>query len=327
MRCSPRTELIRVSVIYILWLLALLLRIPGKGYADQPLDEELRARSQSDGLSIMSVGNRHWTAFLFDRERPLEHDMPLLLFAEQLCFDGLTVMGQSDDSRIVRLRIDGPVQIGCQIPISAGTISVAPQETMAVIFGRAYAPGHKERSTERAFYIVSGLWNGKAGCDASIRALPIETGSYDVTKFSVSWSPDGGAFTYNSGGHVWVYDLSKGASRVVADGEEPRWAPDGKWISLRGPGGQACLLSLLTGERHQILKSRPIRGALHWSPDSQFLFFCEKVSIMESILHGLASQRFVVYRIRDGATKPVFWTFGQISDAFYDWALIPQHLR
>jgi ABC-type nickel/cobalt efflux system permease component RcnA/Tol biopolymer transport system component len=94
------------------------------------------------------------------------------------------------------------------------------------------------------------------------------------------WSPDGNRFVYErmslsddnaTGlGTLWWVDLETGEARPVFQesqlpGANPRWSPDGKWISYAAPES-VRLYNLESGESH-VIKS-VLGSAAQWSPDS-----------------------------------------------------------
>jgi nickel/cobalt transporter (NicO) family protein len=107
-----------------------------------------------------------------------------------------------------------------------------------------------------------------------------------------AWSPDGTRVVYEftrlSGEDLtglttlrWV-DVGTGESKPVFQGENlpgsnPRWSPDGKWLSY-AISGELRLYHLETGESHAIRNA--ITSAVEWSPDSR------KVLYRDVILQG-----------------------------------------
>ena len=99
------------------------------------------------------------------------------------------------------------------------------------------------------------------------------------------WSPDGSKVVYEKldlsaeGGGLglptlWWLDTASGESRPVFQeaqlpGINPRWSPDGRWLSYSTPDGGVRLYNLVTGE-NRILKSL-LGTAVIWSPDSETL--------------------------------------------------------
>ncbi|MFZ5881111.1 MAG: hypothetical protein ACOY0R_17215 [Chloroflexota bacterium] len=101
-----------------------------------------------------------------------------------------------------------------------------------------------------------------------------------------SWSPDGRQVIYESlrlgGGDTtswttlaWV-DLTTGQTAAVFQdvqlpGYNPRWSPDGQWLSYSVPGGGIHLQNLDTGETLRVPSQ--MSGGAFWSPASDRLLF------------------------------------------------------
>jgi len=99
------------------------------------------------------------------------------------------------------------------------------------------------------------------------------------------WSPDGSKVVYErldlsaegSGlglPTLWWLDTASGETRPVFQeaqlpGINPRWSPDGGWLSYSTPDGGVRLYNLVTGE-NRILKNL-LGTAVIWSPDSETL--------------------------------------------------------
>lgn len=147
-----------------------------------------------------------------------------------------------------------------------------------------------------------------------VRYLDIQSGT--VVKVSsdssptgsgtLSWSPAGDALTYGNGNQIYVLDISTGTSKPIEHGYDPTWSPDGQWITFRSIDGSAIATNPVSLARKKLLPYK-ILGAVHWSPDGEYVFVTEEVGIGQTILHlqSLPSKEFVVYRLKDGARASV----------------------
>jgi dipeptidyl-peptidase-4 len=112
------------------------------------------------------------------------------------------------------------------------------------------------------------------------------------------WSPDSGHLLFDMNGRLWLYDLRKSASELVADagaasGDDPKFSPDGRSIScvrehglavvrLDEPGRPVKSLApapdaaTLNGEVDWIyLEELEARSNYFWSPDSTRLAYLQ----------------------------------------------------
>ena len=95
----------------------------------------------------------------------------------------------------------------------------------------------------------------------------------------VAWSPDGKAFAYTSAmGGLWTYSLQDHSKVRLTDERVmrwPAWSPDGKWIAViaaRKAGGHLEVISA-DGRTSRTLATKNLLPILHWTPDSEWVFF------------------------------------------------------
>jgi len=100
---------------------------------------------------------------------------------------------------------------------------------------RAWQVGRVDMADNR---VVTKLWLQRKGQEAKV--LELGEGSQSRPRFS----PDGQQLSYQSGGQIWVLDLTSGQKRQIShlsgDSEGQIWSPDGKWMaftSLTVPSG------------------------------------------------------------------------------------------
>ena len=138
---------------------------------------------------------------------------------------------------------------------------------------------------------------------------------------TLAWSPGGTEITYGRDGNVLVYDLLTGHSRPLANGSNPLWSPDGKWISYRGPNGEAMLIEPSGEHRTVLLRGQRITQAMYWSPDSRYLLTNLLVNY-----DGLLWAQPIVYRLRDGATTAAGEPLRGWANSAQDWVVTGKHL-
>jgi len=123
-----------------------------------------------------------------------------------------------------------------------------------------------------------------------------------------TWSPDGGRLVYehmsltgtNATGlsTLWSLDVKTGEAQPVfaesqLPGGNPRWSPDGKWLSYATPQS-VRLYNLETGESHVI--NSLLGAAANWSPDGKTVLYRDVIIqdnqfITQLFVYDLASQR------------------------------------
>ena len=105
------------------------------------------------------------------------------------------------------------------------------------------------------------------------------------------WSPDGTRFVYAVGETIRVADAITGATRDLATGSEPAWAPGGAWIAYVRRAGDESELVLVRPEGS--VERIVVRGAgvYHpvWSPDSRRLLYLRAASFPSVHVVDLAS--------------------------------------
>ena len=287
---------------------------------------ELTERFHSEGLAIVSVSNNAWAARIPGTVRAIQGRLPSSFDAASIATDGTAVIGVSPTDGVMLCALDGSVLGKCPLKMSALSVSLSPTRSKAILIGRFYGPDRRSQMPQAGF-LVSKLWGNGHECQPSVAELSIDSTSSDFRDPCLSWSPDERYFVYESSGNIFRYDIEHVQSKFLCDGKSPRWAPNGKWISFRSPDGHAFLIEPTLGERRQLMAGRLVHGALHWSPDSQYLFFSEAAPLTDQLLHFFTAARFAVYRMSDGATEPLIRTMSPMNDRFFDWAIIPPKLR
>lgn len=110
------------------------------------------------------------------------------------------------------------------------------------------------------------------------------------------WSPDGSMLAYATEGAIHIFDMRNQRSRTFLPGRDPTWAPNGKWISFRGPDGLATLVTLDGAPVHWAIGRHKLLSPLRWAPDGRYVDFSEAARFP---LVG-EYYRNVVCRVSDG---------------------------
>jgi Tol biopolymer transport system component/DNA-binding winged helix-turn-helix (wHTH) protein len=113
-----------------------------------------------------------------------------------------------------------------------------------------------------------------------VPALGGEPRLYLSDASGAGFSPDGTqvAYTHHEGGAhpLWVSagDRLEEHREAAAEGFDPRWSPDGRWIAYATAdpnegGGDLALVSSSLDERRQLTSDRMLAYGLAWSPDGR----------------------------------------------------------
>lgn len=114
-----------------------------------------------------------------------------------------------------------------------------------------------------------------------------------------------------------MYNLRQHASRLLAEGSNLLWSPEGHWISYRGRHGEAVLIDPSGKKSQSILVGQKISHALHWSPDGRYLLL--------TLVSGndiLQWAHLMIYRMSDGALTPIGdLGQGSLDDSGREWVV------
>ena len=155
--------------------------------------------------------------------------------------------------------------------------------------------------TKVAFASKAGPSLGESRCFDNpmvLQILDIATGRFTPVPNSgkvsenarLDWSPDGKYLVEevccsSSSSQINVIDLASGNGRVIAEGTDPSWSPQGDWIAYQDEKKQRCVLIHPDGTGVRIIRDLRkssrfghwmfFKGAL-WSPDGRTLLFDEQ---------------------------------------------------
>jgi WD40-like Beta Propeller Repeat len=131
------------------------------------------------------------------------------------------------------------------------------------------------------------------------------------------WSPDGRFLAYDNEGRIYLFDVSSGNTRLLVEGTEPNWSPDGKLIAFRAPDGKAALVTTEGASVEWPVSRYTPTGAIRWSPDGRFVCFTESVRWHVPIIGSY--NRLVVVRASHGeaATAEDFGALWAQTENYY----------
>jgi hypothetical protein len=171
---------------------------------------------------------------------------------------------------------------------------------------------------------ITGLMFANRGTDVNVvftAPASAEGEVYPVN--SISWSPDGRAFAYDYRGRIYIFDVPRRTSRMVASGTSPDWSPDGHWIAFRSAEGFAYAVDPVTGRGRDLFGHRQVLERVHWSPDSRYVMLSERLGFISNLLHLrnlLLNGVMLVIRVSDGDSVPVYWIGPESpDDRGFDW--------
>lgn len=116
-----------------------------------------------------------------------------------------------------------------------------------------------------------------------------------------SWSPNGTELVYADHGEIGVTNTLLRSSHTLTQGSDPAWSPNGRWISYRASDGEVMLYDTQSRSTRPLHKGAGLRGAMHWSPDSEYLLLAQSAPWYQNIpVIGRRSECAVV-RIADSS--------------------------
>jgi len=158
----------------------------------------------------------------------------------------------------------------------------------------------------------------------------------EVQRAGLPYSPQMSKADADRNAVIAVMDLETGNVRMLGEGRDPMWSPDGQWIAYYDPGGAKCLLVHPDGTGLKIVKtlrqsffsySSFIWGGPVWSPNSQQLLVTVSAgeSYVDLMLLDLRTGRTTV-KLRKG--YPVYgWARSPDGRGIHDGALALQPFR
>lgn len=270
------------------------------------LKEELLELHRRSGLSVAdfrpgSLGELILFPMAADPRVVVQFPKGLSTF--RFASDGRHIVA-TNTSEILLLTLDGGIIK--RVPGKLRFEGIAVAEDLDQIVIRANASGLQAEDSVR-FYL------GRLSSGLDVKPF-IEAAYEKRTKFSIS--PNGKEVVFGLGGQIRILNRTSGIIRSITDGEDPMWDPNGEWISFHSKDAKAMLYHLGSEEIKPILSGARVEDPLIWSPDSQYLLYCDTASF------GLLASRFRVYRVRDGVSTRLFDAM-DLSTRSFGWVYAP----
>ncbi len=150
---------------------------------------------------------------------------------------------------------------------------------------------------------------------------------WTVTGDRPDWSPDMSRLAYDHDGHVYIFDLAKGASVPLAEGSDPSWAPGGRAVAVRSGRHTFDLITVDARVRTRLFEGDNT-WTPRWSPDGEWMSYGASGGYRWwSLSERLVEPRQVIVRhVKTGAEAVVGITLlGNNRD--FTWAKSPALCR
>lgn len=277
------------------------------GQSSTPPDVRTDLAARGLGLSSLTGGNTR-RALYFDKSW---HDTRLELCCAwggiEIATDGTLIGGNTkglvilDPGGHVRMRYPEPAYTA-QISWNHKTnkvISISPRDTKQDVLQ---------------------LWTLGEEHFTDVDSIPLgEKPNDNSPPTTIAWSADGSEIAYSKSGTVLLYSLAGQKSVSIAEGTNPSWSPDGKWIAYRDREGRASMVDPRSGTSRLLIPSAQILRGIRWSPDSQFVL----VTVLRPRRSFYEQTEFLIYRIADGKALRIDPLIGGTTEDRVFWVVKP----
>jgi hypothetical protein len=296
----------------------------------EELAQELKRRSATEGLALVHWGGIPVRVVTFDGSSQDFSGTPHLSTAW---------FGSTSDVVVWNHYIRNNSESSCPSPVIVESPNITPWQLPGSVMD-VHALGVSSDGRRVAFDASykapgTGFLNASENRPRWVTGLSLADKKTNVVTSisescgteSISWSPDGNAFTFDCQGRVMIYDVLSSKSRPIASGSAPSWSPDGLWIAFRSADGRATAIDTTTMKIKPMMGGRRIEWGIHWSPDSRYVMASQRVGFWGTILRDCLSsllddepRKIVIYRLDDGAIFDHDWfpMYGE-DDRGYFW--------
>jgi hypothetical protein len=294
------------------------------------VDDDLRALSRSDGLGIARLDDtgrlevryfdRIGSAVLLDVPGisalyDIEAVPQLILGALTIAERGAVEPSEFQHPRFALFSLQGAAPRPVGLPNWPRAAAVSPD-------GKGLAALWVDSGRHRA-----SLQFGDVAWTSVSTAYTLELGDdpenltvVNYVQENFGWSPDARSIVYSKQGRLYICDVQTKTTRLIADGWDPSWSPNGKFIAYRS-GDHALVLYELGGDKSQTLTHGiDVEGFPRWSPDSAMVMFT-RVDMGRAALNPFTHDGtdFVALRIRDGSSTVAFAPHNGVDNRRYFW--------
>lgn len=298
--------------------------------ADTALGAELTERSRNEGLGILTTAPSTGTFPLmyFDGKweqigccGKLRQSWVILGGRNLIALDYSEMLQKAMDPmswgpNVTVFDLSGLEQMRLPWWIRASFVAVSPNGKMIAFNGQGGPPPASGRVQLDRGLLFGPVDAAELNKIHGLREDDPQGSQGDKRPATLAWSADGSMIVYGKEGHVYVYKLREGASHFLSEGSNPLWSPDGKWISYRGPNGEAMLIDPSGRDSRQLAQGRQITHALHWSPDGHYLFLT-----LATRVAGAEWGQLAVLRLDDGAMMLIGERGFGVDDSGKDWVV------
>jgi len=149
---------------------------------------------------------------------------------------------------------------------------------------------------------VTGLQYAVLGTPKRVFLEPQPPAKESWGSGSVGGSPDSRQILYSRHNRVLTVDIETGEREEIAEGNNPAWSPDGRWISYVTLDRRPVLMDPSTRRVIKLWGGRQLTGPMAWSPDSCCISFssdARDIRDMSDLIYPAG--RLIIYRISDGS--------------------------
>jgi hypothetical protein len=146
---------------------------------------------------------------------------------------------------------------------------------------------------------------------------------------SQCWSPDDKNVVYVMGSSVKVHSVDGGPQsiRVIAQGSDATWSPDGQWIAFLDHGTYYAIHPDGTGKRKVFHNHWGTAvSALYWSPDSRIVAYVRELGFLQGGAFDAEVNQLRARRLADG-DETTLCPDSVYPAADYQWVTSPELIK